>query len=91
MAGADAGTLRLSVDGRTVDLTRTGQAGTLLLGFGTTMSYAGDDIASRLDMTIVPRENLVAGAQVSEGALEVTRTGADTIIVPVAGLVGCTA
>lgn len=91
MAGADAATLRLSIDGKTIDLARTGQEGTLSLGFGTTMTYAADGVTAKLDMTIVPRENLVGGAQVPDGALAVTRAGSDTIVVPVAGLVGCTA
>lgn len=89
MAVADPAMIRLSVDGRSIDLARSAQEGTVALGFGTTITYAGAGITARLAMTLVPRENLTAGAQVSDGSLQVDRTGRDTIVVPVAGLVGC--
>ena len=89
MASADASTLRLAIDGRTVDLARTAQDGPLSLGFGKQARYEGAGVSATLDMAVVPRENLVAGAQVPDGSLEVSRAGADTLIVPVAGLIGC--
>ncbi|TPG12805.1 hypothetical protein [Sphingomonas oligophenolica] len=90
MAVADPAMLRLSIDGKTVDLARSAQQGAAGLGFGATTSYAADGITARLEMTIVPRENLALGAQVPEASLQVDRAGRDTIIAPVAGLVGCT-
>lgn len=90
MATASSATLRVSIDGRTVDLVRSAQQGAVTLGFGATTSYGADGIEARLDMTIVARENLTAGAQVSQASLQVDRPGHDSIIVPVAGLIGCT-
>ncbi|MDQ2893320.1 MAG: hypothetical protein M3R64_09580 [Pseudomonadota bacterium] len=91
MAVADPATLRLSIDGKTTDLARSGQQGAEALGFGATTSYAADGIAARLEMTIVSRENLSAGAQVPNASLQLDRAGRDTLIVPVAGLIGCAA
>ncbi|MDE0879447.1 MAG: hypothetical protein OSB00_12410 [Sphingomonas bacterium] len=90
MASADAATLRVSIGGRTIDLARSAQDGATSLGLAAMTTYTGDGITARLDMTVVPRENLVGGAQVSDGSLEIARGGADSLIVPVAGLVGCT-
>ena len=89
MAVAAPAMVRLSIDGKTVDFSRTSQQGTTSLGFGTTTGYGAGDVSVRLDMTIVPRENLVAGAQVPAGSLQIDRKGRDTVVVPVAGLVGC--
>lgn len=90
MATADPATLRLSIDGKMVDLARSAQQGSVSLGLASSTSYVADDMSARLEMTIVPRENLTAGAQIPEGSLEISRAGQDGLIVPVAGLVGCT-
>jgi hypothetical protein len=89
MAVAEPAMLRLAIDGKTIDLARADQTGAVALGLGASITYAGSSVTAKLDMSIVPRENLVAGAQVPEGSLLVDRAGHDTVIVPVAGLVGC--
>ena len=89
MAVAEPAMLRLAIDGKTIDLARADQTGTVALGLGASITYAGANVTAKLDMNIVPRENLVAGAQVPEGSLQVDRAGYDSVIVPVAGLVGC--
>lgn len=91
MATADPGTLRLSIGGRTVDLVRSGGAGTGRLGFADAIDYAGQGIAARLSMQVVLQEGLSAGARVPSGSLQVDAPGGDGVVVPVAGLIGCAA
>ncbi len=81
--------LRLALDGKPVDLARTGQSGRVLHGLASETDYRGDGVAARLSMTIADRPDLAAGAQVQEALLTLDRTGKDTIAVPLAGLVGC--
>ena len=90
MASADAATLRLSIGGEKLELARTAQDGGIALGLAAMTTYVGQGVTARLDITVVSRENLVGGAQISDGSLEVARSGQDSLIVPIAGLVGCT-
>ena len=87
MAAPD--TLRLSLEGRTVDLPRTAASGRVAHGLSSETDYRAGDIAARLSMTIVDRPDLAAGAQVGEALLTLDRTSRDTIALPLAGLVGC--
>ena len=91
MAVADPARIRLSVNGQAIDLARVGEGGTGPLGFDASARYASADLAVSLDMTVVPRENLTAGAQVQEGTLTVQRPGQDALVEPVGGLIGCAA
>lgn len=83
--------LRLSLDGRMVDVARTGQSGAVRHGLPSDSDYRAEGLAARLSMTIADRPDLAGGAQVSEALLTLDRQGKDSIAVPLAGLVGCAA
>lgn len=89
MATADPGVLRLMLDGRTVDLPRTGTTGTAMLGLNAESVYRLDGTVATLQMTIEQRQNLTAGAAVPVATLRLDREGQDSVVVPLAGLVGC--
>ena len=89
MATADPATLRLVIDGRTVDLPRTGAVGTALLGLNAESVYRGGDMVATVQMTIELRQNLTAGAAVPSATLRLDRQGRDSVVMPLAGLVGC--
>ncbi|MDR6787042.1 hypothetical protein J2Y58_000380 [Sphingomonas sp. BE138] len=89
MATADPATLRIMIDGRTLDLARTGATGTAPLGFNAENVYRGGDVVATVQMTIELRQNLTAGAAVPSATLRLDREGSDTLVVPLAGLVGC--
>ena len=89
MAVADPAQLRLSLDGRTVDLVRAGQLGQSGFGFAETNDYAGTGVAATLTMTVAVKAELTQGAQVPQATLRIDRPGQDTIVMPVAGLIGC--
>lgn len=91
MAVADPSTIRLSVDGAPRDFAMTAQNGTSGYGFSQTITYQGGDVTAVLDMTIATRADMPGGASVPEATLRVDRPGKDSIVVPVAGLIGCAA
>jgi len=89
MAVADPATLRVSLGGRTLDLARSGGDGAGMLGFADAIDYRRDDISARLSLEIVQQDGLTAGARVPSGSLQIERPGQDSVVVPLAGLIGC--
>ena len=89
MASAEPATLRIVVDGKVVDIARASETGTGDYGFAASTAYAGGDLTATLDLTIARRADLSAGAAVPSGALTIARAGQDSVVVPVAGLIGC--
>jgi hypothetical protein len=91
MASAEPATLRFSLDGTTADYARGTQTGTAGFGFAATTEYRGGDVTATLDLTLQSRRDLSQGAVVDSGTLRIDRPGKDTIVLPVAGLIGCAA
>jgi len=91
MATADPAQLRIAVDGKAADYQRSAQSGPGGFGFAGTSEYRGGDLTVTVDLTITTDAALTAGAQVPTGAIRIDRAGRDTLIVPVAGLIGCAA
>jgi hypothetical protein len=89
MATADPAQLRLSIGGTITDLARDQQQGAEGFGFADTIVYKAGDVTATLTMTIATRGDLKDGASVPEGTLRFDRTGQDSVVLPVAGLVGC--
>lgn len=89
MAKADPAALRLSLDGRVIDLERTAQTGSAGYGFAQSTGYGGGSISATLTLKVETQDSLAQGAVVPEGTLQLDRAGQDTVIVPVAGLIGC--
>lgn len=83
--------LRLAIDGKEQDYAKSTQAGLGAYGFGDTTVYRGGDVTATLDMTVVTRADITNGATVPEATITIERPGRDTVVVPVAGLIGCVA
>ena len=88
MASADPAQIRIAIDGKPTDYALATQSPTVGFGFGGLTVYRGSDVTATLDMTVATRADIAAGATVS-ATLRVDRTGRDTIVVPVGGLIGC--
>jgi len=88
--GTDPARLRLSIAGKITDLDRTGQLGAITLGFPETTTYAGGGATITLTLGIEMRSSITDGGAVPEGLLQLDRTGQDSVVIPVAGLIGCT-
>ena len=91
MAQADPARLRLSIGGTIIDLERSAQLGAGGFGFAETNDYGGGSMAAKLTLKIETRGSIVGGAMVPEGILQIDRAGQDSIVVPVAGMIGCAA
>lgn len=91
MAQADPARLRVSIAGTIVDLERSGQVGAGGFGFAETNDYGGGSTAAKLTLKIETRGSIVGGALVPEGILQIDRAGQDSLVVPVAGMIGCAA
>jgi len=89
VAGADPAQLRLALGGKPTDFTRVAQIGGGEFGLGGTSDYRLGDTNVRLEMTVTTRPDLTDGGGVPQGMLTIMRGGADQVIVPVAGLIGC--
>lgn len=89
VATAASGVLRLSLDGRALDLARAGPVAGGPYGLEGESVYRGQAATARIAIEIATREDLRDGAIVPTGTLTVERPGGDAMVVPVAGLVGC--
>ena len=89
MASAEAGTLRLAIDGPAADLARGTQSGTAGFGFAATTEYRAGEMVATLDLEVKQRRDLTQGAVVDAGTLRIDRPGKDSIVLPVAGIIGC--
>lgn len=89
MASADPAQLRLSIDGRVIDIARSAQREPGGFGFSGVTEYRSVDLTVVLDMTIATRADLTGGAAVPAATLSIERPGRDGLVLPVAGLIGC--
>lgn len=89
MATADPATLRLVVDGRVVDFPRETSTGAGGFGLATHGVYRQGGMTATLDLTFATRTDLTDGGGVPEATLTLARAGADELVLPVAGMIGC--
>jgi hypothetical protein len=89
MATAEPGVLRLSLDGKTVDLPRTTAEGAAARGLAVLSRYQAGDVSAALELSAIERPDLRDGALAPEAMLTVERVGKDTVVMPVAGIIGC--
>ena len=81
--------LRITLDGKPLELVRIGIDGPETLGLAPTTRYAAGDVSATLTMRVEPRADLTGGALVTDATLTVAPAGRDTIVAPVGGLIGC--
>lgn len=89
MVSANPAQFRYAPGGVVTDLALTSQSGDAKFGLAPVASFVGGDARVDLDLTIEERGDLKDGAAVPAGTISIGRTGADTVIVPVAGIIGC--
>lgn len=89
MATADPATLRLVLEGKTIDLSHAGAVTGGTFGFAPQTDYRDQTVSASLAMTVARRDDLREGAIVSQATLTIERQGADAVVVPLAGLIGC--
>ena len=89
VAMAEAGRLRLNLDGRAIDLPRVTAEGAAGLGLSASTRYAAGDMAATVALAVTERPDVAKGGFVSDATLTLEPRGKDMVVVPVAGMVGC--
>lgn len=88
MATAMPPALRVVIAGKPVELAPTQPAtGATVMGFTAHSSFGDAALQVTLDLAIIASEG--GGAVIRDGIVTVARAGGDTVVSPVAGLVGC--
>lgn len=80
--------LRARIDGQVIDLPQASAAGTAVMGFAPTARYRS--AARQFDVAISILPTGSGGAVVREGTLTITEADGSALVVPVAGILGCT-
>jgi len=90
MATADPATLRLALGGKPADYPRIAASGAAAgYGLAARTEYRLGGVTATLDLTLAARADLTQGAAVTDATLTIVRDGAETLVLPVGGLVGC--
>ena len=89
VVAAEPASLRLSLGGRPVDLPRIDGVPPGAYGLPAMARYGGSGITATVDLSIAERRDLARGAVVPQASLRLEREGQDTVVVPMAGMVGC--
>jgi len=89
MASAEPASLRLSIDGTITDLPRSAEQGAAGFGFAETTEYRAGTTSATLVISVKTRGDLKQGAVVPEATLRLDREGKDSVVLPVAGMIGC--
>lgn len=89
MAGGEPARLRVAPDGKTVDLSQEGASGMGEFGIPATGTYRAGDLTITTDLQVVRDAALTGGAKVPAGSLRIDRAGRDSVVMPVAGMIGC--
>lgn len=71
------------------DLAQTSGAGEPRFGLTPEASYADVDLSLSVTLRFEDTQGLVGGALARDGALSIGRPGADVLVIPVAGILGC--
>lgn len=89
VAVASAGSIRVALDGKPVDLPRAAQVGAAGYGLAADTEYRAGDLLAALALTVSERSDLRDGAAVPAATLRIDRPGQDGVVVPLVGMIGC--
>ena len=89
MVGAEPARLRLAPGGTVVDLPRGEASAAGAFGLPATGTYRAGDLVATVDLTVATRGDLTDGALVPQASLRLDQPGRDTLVMPLAGMIGC--
>lgn len=82
---------RLMIDGQQVDLPRTVAEGTLVFGHHTAQEFAQGPLRVKVSIRPQPNSGITGGAVVRRGMVNFSDGTGPDLVLPVAGLIACTA
>lgn len=89
MATTDPASLRLMIDGKAVDLPISAQNGIGGLGYSQITEYKGSGATATLQATVKTDASAPKSGSIADATLRIDRTGQASVIIPVAGAIGC--
>lgn len=89
MATTDPASLRLMVDGKVVDLPISAQNGIGGLGYSQITEYKGAGTTATLQVVVKSDAGTPKSGSISDATLRIDHAGRASVVIPVAGAIGC--
>jgi len=89
MATTDPASLRVTIGGKVTDLPISAQNGIGGLGFSQITEYRGKGATATLQIVVKTDASTPKSGSVSDATLRIDRAGRPSVVVPIAGAIGC--
>jgi len=89
MATTDPASLRLTIDGKVADLPISAQNGIGGLGYSQITEYRGKGTTATLQIVVKTDASTPKSGSISDATLRIDRAGKPSVVIPVAGAIGC--
>jgi len=89
MATTDPASLRLPIDGKVTDLPISAQNGIGGLGYSQITEYRGAGTTATLQVVVKTDAGTPKSGSISDATLRIDRAGRASVVIPVAGAIGC--
>ena len=89
MATSDPASLRLTIDGKVADLPISAQNGIGGLGYSQITEYRGKTTTATLQIVVKTDVSTPKSGSISDATLRIDRAGQASVVIPVAGAIGC--
>ncbi|WP_066808884.1 hypothetical protein [Sphingomonas asaccharolytica] len=89
MATTDPASLRLTIDGKVTDLPISAQNGIGGLGYSQITEYRGKGTTATLQIVVKTDASMPKSGSISDATLRIDRAGRASVVIPVAGAIGC--
>lgn len=89
MATTDPASLRVKVGGQVTDLPISAQNGIGGLGFSQVTEYRGKSTTATLQIVVKTDASTPKSGSISDATLRIDRAGRASVVIPIAGAIGC--
>jgi len=89
MASTDPASLRLTIDGKVTDLPISAQNGIGGLGYSQITEYRAKGTTATLQIVVKTDAGTPKSGSISDATLRIDRAGQASVVIPVAGAIGC--
>jgi hypothetical protein len=89
MAATDPASLRVTIGGKVTDLPISAQNGMGGLGYSQITEYRGKGATATLQIVVKTDASTPKSGSISDATLRIDRSGRASVVIPVAGAIGC--